>query len=117
MKKILFASLLVLILTGCKNEVKCSLEKDEADYKLKQEVTLFSNDKGIVTSADTILTMAFENEEEAKAYYKVFSSLEQKSDLKREKNKLIMRHTEEYNDDSNVSVVKKQLQDNGYNCN
>ena len=35
MKKFLFVSLLTLVLVGCKNEVKCSLEKEENEMTLQ----------------------------------------------------------------------------------
>lgn len=116
MKKIVFICLGCLLLAGCGNNVKCSLEKDEVDYKIKQEVTLSSDKDGNVTSAETILTMTFETEEAAQEYYSIFGELEEKSNLSLDGNKLIVKDSEKYSDKSDIKVVQEKLEESGYVC-
>ena len=116
MKKILFICLLTLMLAGCKNENKCTLEQDESIYTLKQEVVLNINEDGFVTSTDTKLTMIFETEEDAQEYYNIFGDLEQQSALKLKKNKIVMTDIKEYPKNTKPIDVKKELKESGYTC-
>lgn len=116
MKKILFVALLVLMLTGCKNEMKCSLEQDEEVYTTKQDVVFKLDDDGFVVSSETELTMIFDKEEDAQEYYNIFKDLEQESALELNKNKIIMGDSVEYSDQTKASDIKKQLEDTGYKC-
>lgn len=117
MKKCLFICLFALLLTGCKNEIKCSLENEDDDYKFKQEVVLKADKNDLITYAETTITMTFESEEEAQQYYSIFDELEEKSELKIDKNVLIIKDYEEYSDNSKKQEVKKQLESSGYKCN
>jgi len=116
-KKYLFICLIALSLTGCKNEIKCSLEQNESVYTIKQEVILNKNENGFVTSKNTTITMIFETEEGAREYYNIFADLEQQSALEIKKNKIIMKDVEEFSEGTKVSEVKSQLEKSGYTCN
>lgn len=116
MRKNLILILLLLFITGCKNELVCTLETEEEGYLSKQEI-IFSIADGKVEKAVTNYTMTFETNETAESYLNVFKSANKDYEIILDENKLLIiseKNYEEYN--QTKEELKLDFEKNGYSC-
>lgn len=117
MKKGLMFLAIILLVTGCKNQLKCTQTTEDETYKLNQNITFNFDKNDKVTSADTVYTMVFETEEDAKDYYTIFSTLSEDYNIEQKKNKITVKDSQDYsNYDQGKKELKKELEKNGYKC-
>lgn len=117
MRKKIIICLMLLILTGCKNQMKCTMEKEEENYVVKQEVTMQFNKDDSLKEANMIINLNFENEQDSQNYYDAFKQLDNIGDIKKDGKKIIIEDEKEYSDDSTKTELKQQLNKSGYKCN
>lgn len=116
MKKI-FLVLIILMATGCKNKLTCTLETVEDDYSTKEKIVFnFENkEKAFEASVDHIMT--FKNEETAKLYLNIFEALDEGYEISLEGNKINIKSFKNYEQyGTNRDELKKELELNGYLC-
>lgn len=116
MKKNILLIMLILLLTGCKNELVCTLNKEEENYLSEQNI-IFTVEDGIVSKAITNYIMTFEDEKTAETYLNVFKSINKDYDITLNENKLeikMEKNYEEYN--QTKEEVKQDFEKNGYSC-
>lgn len=116
MKKKIMICLILLILTGCKNQMKCTTEKQEENYVVKQEAILKYDKNDIITESELTINYEFENDEDAQQYYNILKQLDGVGQLTIDKNKVSIKDSEQYSDYSKKTELKKQLEANGYKC-
>ena len=115
MKKILIICCL-LFLTGCKNELICTMETTEENYESEQEI-IFSFEDEKVNDVVVNYTMIFEDENTANSYVNVFETLEEGYEIEQEGNKLSItskKNHEQYSETKDK--IKTELESNGYKC-
>lgn len=117
MKKYLMLNLLMLIvLTGCKSTLTCTLTGTQEEYDTEQKI-IFTSKKNIVEKAQINYTMIFEDEESAKEYFTIFTSLDEDYEIKQKKNKVTMISEKDYSTYNQTEEnMRKELENNGYKC-
>lgn len=107
---------LLLLLTGCKNKLQCTLETDEEMYISNQKIIFeFKNDK--VSDVTLNYEMIFEDEKTAKDYFVMFEALDEQYEITQEKNKIGIISKKNYEQyDQNKNELKEELETNGYSC-
>ena len=115
MKKILMICC-ILMLTGCKNELVCTLKTTEESYDTEQKITFnFENDK--VNDVTVNYKMTFENEETANSYLSVFESLDEEYEINVDGKEINVKSKKNYEQyDQNKDELKEELELNGYIC-
>ncbi len=115
MKKILMI-FCIFILTGCKNELVCTLNTVEESYDTEQKIIFnFENDK--VNDVVVNYTMIFEDEEIASSYMNAFESLTKEYEINLSGNKIQIISEKNYDQyDQNKEELKAELEKNGYSC-
>ena len=115
MKKILIICCL-LVLTGCKNELICTMKTTEENYESEQEL-IFSFKDEKVSDVTVNYTMIFEDEKTANSYVSVFETLEDGYEIKQDGNKLSIKSEKNYEQYSETKdKIKENLEANGYKC-
>ena len=115
MKKILIFGC-VLLLTGCKNSLVCTMKTTEENYESEQKIT-FSFEKEKVNDVVVDYVMTFEDEETANSYITAFKTLEENYEIDQNGNKVSISSTKNYNQyNQNKDELKKELESNGYVC-
>lgn len=116
MKKSLII-LSLLLLTGCSNELVCTLKTSEEGYESEQKITFEFDDSDKVTDVYVNYSMIFEDEETAKSYVNVFEALEKDYKINQDGNKIDIVTTKNYEQyKENKDELKEELENNGYSC-
>jgi len=116
MKKILLV-LMILILTGCKSELICTLKTTENNYESEtKNVFEFNGDK--IINSYSINIMTFENEDDLKMYLDMFKNLDDSYEVKQiSDSKLeikVSRDISEYKKEK--TSIKEEYEKDGYSC-
>lgn len=116
MKKNIFLIMLLLLLTGCKNELVCTLTKEEESYLSEQKITFTTQDDK-VNKVITNYTMTFENKETAEAYLNVLKSINEDNNITLNENEIELTMEKNYKEyDQTKEEVKQEFEKNGYSC-
>ena len=119
MKRYLILILMLLLLvTGCKKNLTCTLNTKEDGYKTETKVVYNKNKNGTLDNVTVTSTMTFDSEELAKNWFNVLKSInESNSEIKQEKNKIIVKNVQDYsNSTEKIDEIKKQMESDGYTC-
>ena len=115
MKKIILVCCILLI-TGCKNNLVCTLTTTEGVYTSEQKITFdFKDDQ--VSNVELNYAMIFEDEKTANDYFTAFEALKEQYEIKQDKNKIEIiseKNYDQYN--QNKDELKEELEAKGYSC-
>ena len=115
-KYLIFSLMIVGLLTGCKSTLTCTLKGSEENYDTEQKI-IFTSKKNKIEKAEINYTMIFKDEDSAKEYYTIFTSLDEDYDIKQKKNKVTMISEKDYSKyDQTEDNMRKELENNGYKC-
>lgn len=117
MKKILMVLSIMLLITGCKNQLKCTKTSEEEGYKFEQSFVFNIGKNKKVKSMDSKYIMIFEKAEDAKNYFKLLNNLGEDYNISQKKNKIIIKDTQDYSKfDQSKDNLKENLEKEGYSC-
>ena len=109
--------LLILLLSGCKSELVCTVSKIESNYESETK-TVFEFNGNKIKNAYSINTMTFDTEQEAKIYLKMIQGLSEDYEIIEKNSKQIeikiSNNYEIYNNDKNLII--QELEKEGYSC-
>lgn len=116
MKKI-FMIFVILFLTGCSNNLICTMQTEEKNYITDKKITFEFDKNDKVNDVVASYTMTFEVEEDAKEYAAIFETLEGDYEVKIDGKKLNVvtkKNYTEYNETK--KQIKEEFKKNGYSC-
>ena len=116
MKKILIVFGL-LLLTGCANELVCTKETEEENYKSEVKVVFeFNGDE--IKDSYAINTMTFNTKEEASSYFGIIESLGEGYNVTQKNEKQlemkVSKNFDIYNNDKDL--ILEEFENDGYSC-
>lgn len=107
----------VLLLTGCGNNVVCTMKTIEEDHILEQKIVFEYDDNEKVTNVILNQTMVYDDEQTAENYFNVFTELQKDYDIVLDGKKINITTIKNYEIyDENKNELEEEFESNGYTC-
>ena len=112
MKKIVFAIICMILLSGCGSKLTCTYKETYEDVKIKNKITFYFKDKKYKQRD----TMTFKTSSDAEKYFSDIDEYREEYNLLLEKNKIVSEIEDKMTLSGNKSEIKKQYESYGYKC-
>lgn len=117
MKKTLIILGIVFLITGCKNQLKCTKEMNEELYNSSQTIVFDIEKDDIVTNYSSTYKMIFQTEDDAKSYFKILENVFEDDEAYIDKNSIVLKNSGKYLEQNQKrEKIKDQYENDGFTC-